>query len=204
MYKDPAEPSQSPDSPGEIMRVPINGGTAQEVMAVKKNVSWAGCSSSPSKLCAIAERTEDRKQAIIIAFDRLNGRTAEVARIGFDPNVNDWSLALSPDGRQFVLVRRPNSPIQILSLHGDVIRKIRVGWRNLKGSTWLPDARGLLVTSVTQGGATLLHVNMQGQAHVLTQNRGVDYIFGVPSPDGRHLAIVHDADNKNMRMMENF
>ena len=143
--------------------MPINGGTAQEVMAVKKNVSWAGCSSSPSKLCAIAERTEDRKQAIIIAFDRLNGRTAEVARIGFDPNVNDWSLALSPDGRQFVLVRRPNSPIQILSLHGDVIREIRVGWRNLKGSTWLPDARGLLVTSVTQGGATLLHVNMQAR-----------------------------------------
>src|SRR5437660_1684245 len=76
MYKDPAEPSQSPDSPGEIMRVAINGGTAQEVMAVKKKVSWAGCSRSPSKLCAIAERTEDRKQAINIAFDPLNGRTA--------------------------------------------------------------------------------------------------------------------------------
>ena len=171
----------------------------------KKKVSWAGCSRSPSKLCAIAERTEDRKQAINIAFDPLNGSTAEVARIGLDPNVNDWSLALSPDGRQFVLVRRPNSPIQILSLHGDVNREIRVkGWRNLKGSTWMPDARGLLVTSVTQGGVTLLHVNMQGRVHVLTQNRGVDYIFGVPSPDGRHLAIVHDADNKNMRMMENF
>ena len=96
--------------------------------------------------------------------------------------------------------------MQILSLGGELKREIRLrGWTNLGEVRWAADGRGLFVTSVTPtGGAVLLHVNAQGEAQILRENPGGDYSPGVPSPDGRHLAFVGTADNKNMWLMENF
>jgi Tol biopolymer transport system component len=35
-------------------------------------------------------------------------------------------------------------------------------------------------------------------------NRGGNYSSGLPSPDGRYIAVVGTAENKNLWMMENF
>ena len=104
------------------------------------------------------------------------------------------------------MIRNPASTVQILSLRVELKREIRVrGWSNLGEVKWTVDGGGLFVTSVTPaGGAVLLHVNAQGEAQILRENPGGDYSPGVPSPDGRHLAIVGTADNKNIWTMENF
>jgi len=154
----------------------------------------------------IAERSDDRKQAIITSFDPLKARGSELMRIALDPKLNNWSLALSPDGAHLAVIGNPASTVQILSLRGELMREIRIrGWSNLVEVGWTADGRGLFVTSVTAaGGAVLLHVNAQGEAQILRENPGGDYSAGVPSPDGRHLAFVGTADNKNMWMMEKF
>ena len=187
------------------MRVPISGGASQKIFSIKNLNGW-GCARFPSDLCVIAERSDDRKQAIITSFDPLEGRGSELMRITLDPKLNDWSLALSPDGAPLAVIRNPASTVQILSLRGELKREIRVrGWSNLGEVKWTADGRGLFVTSVTPvGGAVLLHVNAQGEAQILRENPGGDYSPGVPSPDGRHLAIVGTADNKNIWTMENF
>jgi Tol biopolymer transport system component len=104
------------------------------------------------------------------------------------------------------VIGNADGAVQILSLHGDGKREIRVrGWSNLGEVRWTADGRGLFVTSATlTGGAVLLHVNAQGETQILRQNPGGNYSPGVPSPDGRHLAFVSTADNNNMWMMENF
>jgi len=189
----------------QLMRVPITGGASENIFSVKNLNGW-GCARFLSDLCVIAERSDDRKQAIITSFDPSKGRGTELTRITLDPKVNDWSLALSPDGTRLAVIRNPDSALEILSLHGQLKREMRVkGWSNLSEVRWTSDGKGLFVTSVTPtGGAVLLHVNANGEAQILRENPGGDYSSGVPSPDGRHLAFVSTADNKNMWMMENF
>jgi len=48
-------------------------------------------------------------------------------------------------------------------------------------------------------------VDLKGNARVLWQYKGgSDAIWGVPSPDGRHLAIRGDATNSNVWVIEGF
>jgi hypothetical protein len=78
------------------------------------------------------------------------------------------------------------------------------GWSNLQDIEWA-DARALLVSNGVQGGAVLLHVDMQGNVRVLWQQQGGFAGFiGTLSPDGRHLAFTGHTVNNNIWMMENF
>jgi hypothetical protein len=52
--------------------------------------------------------------------------------------------------------------------------------------------------------ATLLYVGLDGKASVLRQQKGADDILGVPSPDGRHLAILGMTRTRDAWLMENF
>jgi hypothetical protein len=78
---------------------------------------------------------------------------------------------------------------------------------------------GLFVSSLTKGSSALLHVNLQGSAHVLWEQKGSIAPSGAPfdepsggpsapwavaSPDGRHLAIYEWSQSTNIWMMENF
>ena len=58
------------------MRVPISGGASQKIFSIK-NLNGRGCARFPSDLCVIAERSDDRKQAIITSFDPLEGRGSD-------------------------------------------------------------------------------------------------------------------------------
>jgi len=189
----------------QILRVPIDGGAPENIFSMKNLSGWT-CARFPSDLCVIAERSDDRKQAIVSSFDALKGKGSELTRITLDAKLKDWSMALSPNGRDLAVIQNQANSVQILSLRGGLKREMRVkGWSNLSEVKWTADGKGIFVISVTRtGGAVLLHLDAQGEAHILRENPGGDYSRGVPSPDGRHLAFVSTADNKNMWMMENF
>ena len=55
---------------------------------------------------------------------------------------------------------------------------------------WAADGKGLFVSNGIAQGAVLLHVDLDGNAQVLFKNHGGMWAPGLPSPDGRHLAIV--------------
>jgi hypothetical protein len=96
-------------------------------------------------------------------------------------------------------------PLQILSLKGGVLQTIKIPeWSKSSPIEWAADGKGLFVPLVSPGGAKLVHINLGGDAHLIRDNFGGDFTAGVPSPDGRHLAIETTADNKNVWMMENF
>jgi Tol biopolymer transport system component len=194
-----AQPSSSFD---EVIRVSLTGGAPEKLMTVKR-LNWWGCARAPSKFCVIAETEEDRKQAILTAFNPLTGRGSELARIAIENS--DWALALSPDGKWFALIEGPGSPLEILSLQGEVLQKIKIPeWRPAGPIEWSADGNGLFVPTLTVGGASLLYVSRRGEVHVIRENRGGNYCPGLPSPDGRHVAMVATAKNSNMWLMENF
>ncbi len=156
-------------------------------------------------MCAIAELTGDGKQEIISALDPLKGRGSELTRLDLDPNAY-WCTALSPDGSRIAATRRADGPIYILSPHGQPIQQIQVkGWNDVQSLTWAATGRGLFVAAGVRSGTVLLYVDMQGNASPLWQNAGAsEYTIGVPSPDGRHLAITSDTRSGNIWMLENF
>jgi len=47
-------------------------------------------------------------------------------------------------------------------------------------------------------------VDLQGNARVLWQQRGLLETYGVPSPDGRHLTMLGHTLNGNVWLIENF
>jgi Tol biopolymer transport system component len=193
-----------PSSPQPVMRVPITGGPSQPVFTARFH-SAILCARSPSTLCAIAEPTDDRKQVIISVLDPMKGRGPELTRFALDSNQDRWNLDLSPDGTRIAATRSSSGPIYILSLRGEAMREIQVkGWSNLLSLNWATDGKGLFVADGVQGGAVLLHVDLQGNARVLWKNHGGNWTPALPSPDGRHLAIQGWTVDGNMWMMENF
>jgi len=189
----------------QLKRVRITGGPSQEILTAK-NLVDSSCARSPSKMCVIAERTEDQKQVVITAFDLSKGRGSELTRISVDPETETGPFKLSPDGSRLAVIRNTAGPLQILSLRGKVLREVKIpAWDNNTGPiTWARDSRSLYVPAAAPAGSFLLHITLGGAVHVLRTNQGGPYTSGIPSPDGRHIAIGSSVKSENVWMMENF
>ena len=95
----------------------------------------------------------------------------------------------------------------MLSLSREPDREFTVkGWLNGSGLDWSPsDGKGLYFGSVSPQRLTLLYSDLKGNAKVLWQYKGSSgVICGLPSPDGRNLAIDLRVDNSNVWMLEGF
>jgi hypothetical protein len=194
-----------PNKPEPVMRTPVDGGPSQQLF-IAATWSMFACPSSRSANCVIAEPSEDNKQAIITTLDPLRGRGPELTRFALDPNEKNWWIDISPDGNRIAATRTPTGPIYILSLHGQPVQQIQVkGWSNVQAFSWIPDGKGLFVVAGIRSGRVVLHVDLQGNAHVVWQNAGGSgETLAIPSPDGRHLAMQAWTTNGNMWMVENF
>jgi len=187
----------------KIMRVAITGG-APELVLTASIEEWPRCARSPSTLCAIAERTSDRKQIVFTELDSVKGRGRELAKSNTDPT-KEYHWDLSPDGTRIALLKHRDGTVHILSLTGAAQMEITSkGWNTLSSVVWTADGKGLFVSSFTARGADMLHMGLQGNTRLLWEHPGGVDVYGVPSPDGRHLAMRGWNVEGNMWMMENF
>jgi serine/threonine protein kinase len=207
----------------ELMRVSTTGGLPQLVLTTSVP-TYAGlrCAKAPANLCAIAERTVDHKQLIFTAFDPVSGRGHELTRFDIDPaDEATYVWDLSPDGTRVAILKYSEGRIRVLSWsRRQASQEILVkGWNNLQSLDWAADGKGLFASSLRAGSSALLHLDLQGNSHLLWEQKGSTSPAGrpwdqpfagpsapwaVPSPDGRHLAIYQWSVSSNMWMMENF
>jgi serine/threonine protein kinase/DNA-binding winged helix-turn-helix (wHTH) protein len=200
-----------PFSPDQLTRIPFAGGSPELIFPVGPE-NEISCSNPSTNLCVIAEATEDHKQAVVTAIDPLRGRGALLARFALAPNqasirpgAPDWRCEISPDGTHLAVSQHIEGPIQILSLRGQPAKLLQTTRLNMQADFhWAADGRGLYVNSAVKGGTALLHMDLQGNTHPLWENNGSVNAFGIPSPDGRHLAILGWTKSSNVWMMENF
>jgi serine/threonine protein kinase/Tol biopolymer transport system component len=210
--------------PSRIMRVAISGGASRWLLTTPLS-GPPRCARSPATLCAIAERNSDRTQLIFTALDPTNGRGTELTRFVTDPEAN-YSWDLSPDGTRIAVAKQGGRRFDILSLNGRAAHEILVkGWDiGINASiasggsegvdfAWATDGKGLFTAGRTPQESVLLHVDLQGNAHILRQQKeglsptikaGFFGPWGVPSPDGRHLALLGWTRNSNVWMIEGF
>jgi hypothetical protein len=79
------------------------------------------------------------------------------------------------------------------------------GWTNLFNLNWAADGKGWYICNApVAGGSTFLHVDLQGHATVLPLPENLNKFWGVPSPDGRHLAYSRTTFTANAWLLENF
>jgi Tol biopolymer transport system component len=188
------------------MRVPAGGGAPQFVLEMR-NAEEFWCARAPASCCVVFERSQDRKQLTITAFDPQKGRGETFQTIGIDPS-SSYDMGLSPDGSTVAVsrTREPEIHIRLLSLSGGSDSEITgKGWLNLTGLDWSPDGKGLYCGSSSAQGSTLLWVDLKGNGRVLWQFKGgAGGTWGVPSPDGRYLAVLGGVFNSNVWMIEGF
>ena len=189
-----------------LVRIPLAGGPPETILQVPRP-AYVSCARPPSRVCVMAEDSDDHKQIIVSDFDPIKGRGAELARFALTTEVDPFLVALlcrlSPDGTRLAIARSPEGPIEIRALRGRLIRTIPappLGRVTLLA--WTADGKGIFVTRRAHAGSELLHLNLQGRLQSL--RLCVGGCFATPSPDGRHLAIFDNQQSRNMWMMENF
>jgi DNA-binding winged helix-turn-helix (wHTH) protein/Tol biopolymer transport system component len=209
----------------QLMRIPVRGGPPQSIFAASIYGDLS-CARPPSTLCAIAEQSPDFNQLIFTAFDPVRGRGEELIRFDIDAKVRlqpippDYMWDLSPDGTRIAILKYSEGRIHVLHLSGHARQEISVkGWNSLLSVNWIADGKGFFVSSATNTGSALLHVDLQGNAHILWEQKGsiapwngafTQWLGGptapraIASPDGRHLAIYSRSWSANMWMMENY
>jgi serine/threonine protein kinase len=196
--------SRRASDPEELIRVPITGGSPEVILRTSADSGFS-CAGPHSNLCVVQERSEDRKQATVKGLDPIKGRGPELTRFDLDPTEDFWFCEISPDGTRLAVSPSPEGPIQILSLRGHRPLLIPIKGSRISGNLyWAADGKGLYFDSSVKRGTVLLHLDMKGNTHVLWENHGGGWAFGMPSPDGRHLAINAETMNSNIWMMENF
>jgi serine/threonine protein kinase/Tol biopolymer transport system component len=173
-----------------LMRLPANGGVPQLVLETRNVVDFQ-CANAPASLCVVVEKSSDRKQLLITAFDPLQGRGSVRGTLESDPK-GRYAVSLSPDGATEAITRgwETESHIVLLALSSGTRRDITVnGWQSLTSLAWSPDNRGFYCGSASSQGMALLYVDLKGNARVLSPYKWTTSLVGIPSPDGRYLAI---------------
>jgi len=200
---------ESPEKPAHrLMRIPAGGGGPQFVLETRNTTDY-GCARAPASLCLVIEGGQGEKQLMITAFDLLKGRGKVLRTIEEDPSHHYYEgwMGLSPDGSTVAISPRgePEIHIGLFSLSGGSDHEITVkGWPNMTGLYWSPDGRGLYCGSVSPRDSALLYVDLKGNARVLWQYKALNttQFWGVPSPDGRYLAIMGNISNSNVWMVQ--
>jgi serine/threonine protein kinase/Tol biopolymer transport system component len=198
--------SGKPKDPDQLMRIPLAGGAPELVTTTSGTPedSTIFCARPPSNLCVLGEATQDRKHLIFASIDSLKGRGPELARFDFDPSADFWFFDLSPDGTRLAVSVDHRGPIHILSLRGQPEQVVRAKFNNAGEFHWAADGKGLYVPDHVKSRSVLSYLGLNGNMHVLWKSPGEGYIYGIPSPDGRHLAIAVSSTSNNVWMMENF
>ena len=153
----------------------------------------------------MGEKTEDQRHLVFTAFDPVKGRGREVTRIATHSGL-EYNWDLSPDGSQSATqFPAGENHIRLLPLGGGAPRDLVVkGWYGFGRVHWALDGKGLYVAGSSPRGATLLYIDLKGQASPVWEQKGGVETGGVPSPDGRHLAILGFTVDSNVWVLENF
>ncbi len=194
-------------TPVRIMRVASSGGAPEQVLD-GRGINTLACARTPSSLCLFGQENLDRTQLIFSRFDPIHGTTQEFNRIDFRKPNSPYSWQLSRDGSNvaFSQFDDQEARIRIIPLDGGEAREVRVeGHNRVLGLWWTTDGKGFFVGGGEFSHQLLYYVDLRGHAKTLWQQHvsGSWPTWGIPSPDGRHLAFVGYSVEGNLWMIEN-
>jgi Tol biopolymer transport system component/predicted Ser/Thr protein kinase len=201
-----ATPRNSPPgTPYRLYRVAVNGGAPQPLFEVP-GLSDMTCTNRAANLCIYSAQTEDGRSRIVTAFDPVAGKGKELLRIPTEAGAR-YTDAISPDGSLVAYEKMDWTADQVhfLPLRGGQARTVTLkGYTNLDSLDWAPDSKSVFVSTLGPSGATLLHIDLNGNVQPIWHQPQPIQTWGIPSPDGRHLAMDAVSEDANVWMIDNF
>ena len=203
LYQELTEKTERLWPMARLMRVPVNGGRHEFVFSARFYNSHR-CSRAEANLCVFAEQTSDGKWLVFSALDPIRGRGRELAKFATDP-LGFYHWDVSPDGTHIAILKGGENQIHVLALDNRAVRDLTVkGWAGFNSLDWSSDGKGFFIGNLSGGSGTLIYVDQAANAYPLWHQKSTTGTWGVPSPDGRQLAILGQEFNANIWTMENF
>jgi DNA-binding winged helix-turn-helix (wHTH) protein/Tol biopolymer transport system component len=190
--------SGEPGSRYQLVRLPIAGGVA-EAVADDPGAFNFHCGRAPGTRCVLMSAQAGRVQ--FRALDPLHGAGPELASIPELPP--DWDL--SPDGGRLAMLSTGATVarIHVIDLARNAASDLAVpDWSRFQTINWSADGASWLLCAerASAPGAFLIQVNAAGGVSVVHQFKA-PCPWGVPSPDGKHIAFSESSPGVNVRTM---
>jgi serine/threonine protein kinase/Tol biopolymer transport system component len=192
-----------------LYRVGLRGGVPQLLFNTEGFVQF-WCTNRAANLCVFGRPSAGNNELVVAAFDPRGGPGRELVRIPVEAGSSadigfDYSWQLSPDGSQIGIVKGHGNRILLVPLGGGPTRTMTpTGHSDLMDLSWANDSQSMFVSTLEPGGATVLHVDLGGNAQPVWQQSQSAFVWGLPSPDGRRLAISGSNSEANAWMIYNF
>ena len=206
-----------PSVNSRLMRIPLAGGPSQFVL--EAHGIWnQECARLPSTLC-VYSRIEANEQRFF-TFDPISGKGTELlaAKMRKEDGDNDHVFAwgLSPDGK-YLVTHQFYGPqkvpgLRVLPLAGGSARFIpSSNWAANCGLDWAADSKSVWVVGYTSGTTSqreymslILNMDLNGKVRTMLEDYDWEIGPGVPSPDGRRLALFGATYNSNVWLVDSF
>jgi Tol biopolymer transport system component len=186
-----------------LMRVPIAGGTPQEVL--KANfIGNHQCARAPASTCIYS--IVGNGTFTLFTFDPFRGKGSQVFQIKDDvPYIYNWSL--SPDGTMLAIAKgkwgEEEPRIHLVPVNGGADRWITLSnGLGVASLDWAADSKGLWASSAGDDENVLLHIDLQGHAVAVWHPGKMRVGWAIPSRDGRRLALMVSSGSANVWMVE--
>jgi serine/threonine protein kinase/Tol biopolymer transport system component len=192
-----------------LYRVGIEGGIPKLLFHLNGLVQY-WCTSKSTSFCVLGQSSPDKNELVVTSFDPLGTDRKELLRIPIEPGSNasvgsDYAWQLSPDGSQIGILKTRENLIRIVPLNGGPTRTIAIkGYSDTVNLNWASDSQSMFVSIVGPAGAGLLHVDLHGNAQPIWQQPQANWTWGIPSPDGRRLAILGSTSEANAWIIDDF
>jgi eukaryotic-like serine/threonine-protein kinase len=195
-----------PGEHGKLYRVSVGGGAAELIFDARV-FDDINCTGPVANRCVYSS-TVDGRELILIDFDPVAGKGKEMMRIPTKPDLY-FHWALSPDGSEVAVLQEKTDAgqIQFIPVRGGKTRSFEVGLKGhflLTSLGWAGDSKSLFVGTEENNGSSLLHIDPKGNAQLIWHQTHRAPTCGIPSPDGRHLAIGGTSFNTNAWLIDNF
>jgi DNA-binding winged helix-turn-helix (wHTH) protein/Tol biopolymer transport system component len=203
LYYDP--PGNSRKDIVRVARVPLAGGPTETVME-EQGLYVFHCTRLPANRCIVG--VLHPKELLVYALDPIKGKGSELVRIPVNADVEEPNLDLSPDGKSiaYTSLSTVAGQIRVISLLDGAQHNLEVkSWNDLNHINWAADGKGWYVSSEMAMDTTLLYVDLTGNPTILLREPGFfAETWGIPSPDGKHLAYLHSTSGNNAWMLDGF
>lgn len=158
------------------------------------------CAQNPATRCIADILDTERQRSVLYSFEPPRSEFHRLFELDFDLRLKP-SWTVSPDGTRMAFNKNlaNSTEIDILTLEGKREKIVRVrGFSRFLSIDWAPDGKSWFIGAETADGCSLLRVFPDGTYSVLVNLRGRGMrTYGIPSPDGNHLAFLDWTVNRN-------
>jgi DNA-binding winged helix-turn-helix (wHTH) protein/Tol biopolymer transport system component len=185
--------------PYRLMEQPLAGGEPRKILQ-GGSISNFQCAFLPSRLCLVSDASSP-STLIIYQFDEQTGEKKELMRLQENESSNfNWTL--SRDGQRLATARisggRGPAMIHIRELatgrDRDLPLPAGVGAQYID---WAADSTSLWVRTASGDLQSLVRMDLKGKFTSAFDSKQPDLGWGIPSPDGKHLAILQGSPRAN-------